>query len=59
MSDSDVVVVINDNSDSIDIAVKIRFMKKASIPLSIIVLKRNELSDPIYLEIFKYSKKIC
>jgi hypothetical protein len=27
------VVVINDNSDPIDIAVKIRFMKKASIPL--------------------------
>ena len=58
-SDFDVVIVINDNKDPLDVATRARLLKKESVPLDIIVLRRSESRDPIYAEMLKHIKKIC
>jgi len=58
-SDFDIVVIISDHGDPVEVAVKVRLLKKTSIPLDVIVLRRSELRDPIYTEMLKSAKKIC
>ena len=58
-SDFDIVVVVSNSSDPLDIVVKVRLLKKTSIPIDVVVLRRSELKDPVYTEMLKYAKKIC
>jgi len=58
-SDFDIVVIINDYDDPLDIVMRIRLLKKVSIPLDIIVLREDEFKDPVYAEMLKYAKKLC
>jgi hypothetical protein len=39
--------------------VKIRLLKRESIPLDIVVLKRSDLEDPLYRETLRNAKRIC
>lgn len=58
-SDFDVVVIVSGDADPLDAAVKIRLLKKESIPLDIVVLKRSDLEDPLYKEMLRNAKRIC
>jgi len=58
-SDFDVAVVVSDDADPVDVAVKIRLMKRRSIPLDVIVLRKSELGDPVYAEMLRYARRIC
>ena len=58
-SDFDVVLVIDDDRDPVEVAVKAKLLRKEAFPLDIVVLRRSEVSDRIYSEMLKYSKKLC
>jgi predicted nucleotidyltransferase len=58
-SDFDVVVVVEDDVDILDVAIKLRLLKKTSIPLDVIVLCRSDLEDPVYREMLRDAKRIC
>jgi predicted nucleotidyltransferase len=58
-SDFDVVVIIKDDEDPLDIAMRVRLLKKSSIPLDVIVLRVGESKDPIYVEMLRYARKLC
>jgi predicted nucleotidyltransferase len=58
-SDFDVVVVVEDDVDILDVAVKLRLLKKTSIPLDVIVLRRSDLEDPVYREMLRDAERIC
>jgi predicted nucleotidyltransferase len=58
-SDFDVVVVVEDDVDTVDVAIRLRLLKRTSIPLDIIVLRRSDLDDPVYREMLRDAKRIC
>jgi len=58
-SDFDLVVVIADDADPIDVATRVRLMRRESIPLDAVVLRRSELGDPVYAEMMRYAKRVC
>ena len=58
-SDFDVVLVIDDDRDPVEVAIKARLLRREAFPLDIVVLRRSEVSDRIYSEMLKHSKKIC
>ncbi|MGC9149471.1 MAG: nucleotidyltransferase domain-containing protein [Sulfolobales archaeon] len=57
-SDYDVVVVV-EKEDVLDVAEKIAFLKREPISIDVIILKREDLEDPIYREMLKHKKKLC
>jgi hypothetical protein len=58
-SDFDIALVIDDDRDPVEVAVKARLLRRESFPLDIVVLRRSEVSDRIYSEMLKHSKKLC
>jgi len=58
-SDFDVVVVVEDDVDTVDVAIRLRLLKRTSIPLDIIVFRRSDLDDPVYREMLRDAKRIC
>ena len=58
-SDFDIVVIVEDEVDPLDVAIRVRLLKKKSIPLDIVALRRGDLKDPIYRKMLENAKKIC
>ena len=58
-SDFDVVLIIDDDRDPVEVAVKARLLRREAFPLDIVVLRRSEVSDRIYSKMLKHSKKLC
>ncbi|MEM4875311.1 MAG: hypothetical protein QW394_08425 [Thermofilaceae archaeon] len=46
------------SADPLEVAEKLRLLKKRSFPLDIVVLTEEELEDPIYSEMLRGRKKL-
>lgn len=57
-SDFDIVVVIEED-DLIEVAEYISSLRREPIPLDIVVLRVEDLEDPIYREMLRVKKKLC
>lgn len=59
-SDFDIVVVIEeDDFDLIEVAEYVSSLRKEPVPVDIIVLREEDLEDPVYREMLKDKKKLC
>ncbi|MEM1632237.1 MAG: nucleotidyltransferase domain-containing protein [Thermofilum sp.] len=57
-SDFDLLAVVSRGADPLEVAEKLRLLKKRSLPLDIVVLTEEELEDPIYSEMLRGRKKL-
>ncbi|MEM3863733.1 MAG: hypothetical protein QW699_04505, partial [Metallosphaera sp.] len=57
-SDFDIVVV-TENVDIIDVAEHVSSLRKEPVPLDIIVLRREDLENPLYTEMLRNKRKLC
>ena len=58
-SDFDVVLVVDDGRDPVDAATRARLLRREAFPLDVVVLRRNEVGDPIYGEMLRDARRIC
>ena len=58
-SDYDVLVVVPDDLDKIEAAIKLRRLRRKSFPLDLIVLWASETADKVYAEMMRGAKKLC
>ena len=58
-SDYDIVLVIGGGIDPLDVAEKVRLTRVTRVPLDVVVLREDELGDPVYGEMLKYKRKLC
>ena len=58
-SDYDIVLVVGGEIDPLDVAEKVRLARRARVPLDVVVLREDELGDPLYGEILKYRRRLC
>jgi predicted nucleotidyltransferase len=58
-SDYDIVLVIGGEIDPLDVVEKVRLTRRARVPLDVVVLREDELRDPVYGEMLKYKRKLC
>ncbi|MDK6028731.1 nucleotidyltransferase domain-containing protein [Ignisphaera sp. 4213-co] len=57
-SDYDIVVVVNED-DVLGVVEKIAMLRKEAVPVDVVVLRKEDLKDPIYREMLMYKKKLC
>jgi hypothetical protein len=41
------------------VAEKVRLARRTRVPLDVVVLREDELGDPLYGEMLKYKRKLC
>jgi len=58
-SDYDMVLVVGGEIDPLDVVEKVRLARRARAPLDVVVLREDELGDPVYGEMLKYKRKLC
>ncbi|MEM0218356.1 MAG: nucleotidyltransferase domain-containing protein [Desulfurococcaceae archaeon] len=57
-SDFDIAVV-TENDDIIDVAEHVSSLRKEPVPLDVIVLRREDLENPLYKEMLRNKRKLC
>ncbi|MEM4004801.1 MAG: nucleotidyltransferase domain-containing protein [Desulfurococcaceae archaeon] len=57
-SDFDIVVV-TENVDIIDVAEHVSSLRKEPVPLDIIVLRSEDLENPLYKEMLRNKRRLC
>ncbi len=58
-SDFDVVAIVDRGADVLEIAERLRLLRKKGFPLDLLVLYEDEARDPLYEEMLRDKKKIC
>ncbi len=58
-SDYDIVLVVGSDVDPLDVVEKVRLTRRARVPLDVVVLREDELGDPLYGEMLKYKRRLC
>jgi predicted nucleotidyltransferase len=58
-SDYDIVLVIGGEIDPLGVVEKVRLTRVTRVPLDVVVLREDELGDPVYGEMLKYKRKLC
>lgn len=57
-SDFDLLAVVSKEMDPLEVAEKLRLLKKKSFPLDLVVLTEEEVGDPIYSEMLRGKKRL-
>jgi len=58
-SDYDIVLIVGSEVDPLDVVEKVRLTRVTRVPLDVVVLREDELGDPVYGEMLKYKRKLC
>lgn len=58
-SDFDLIAVVRREEDPLEVAELLRSMRKKGFPLDLLVLREDDLEDPIYREMLEGKKKLC
>jgi predicted nucleotidyltransferase len=58
-SDYDIVLIVGSEVDPLHVVEKVRLTRRARVPLDVVVLREDELGDPLYGEMLKYKRRLC
>lgn len=58
-SDFDLLAIVGGEVDPLEVAEKLRLMRRGSFPLDLLVLTEEVVEEPIYSEMMRYGKKLC
>ncbi|MEM3372096.1 MAG: nucleotidyltransferase domain-containing protein [Candidatus Korarchaeum sp.] len=58
-SDFDLVAVVGREEDPLEVAEVLMSMRRKGFPLDLLVLREDDLEDPIYREMLEGKRKLC
>ncbi|MCS7103644.1 MAG: nucleotidyltransferase domain-containing protein [Candidatus Korarchaeum sp.] len=58
-SDFDLLAVVSREEDPLEVAERLRSLRKKSFPLDLLILSEDDLEDPIYSEMLKDKRRLC
>ncbi len=58
-SDFDLLAVVEEGADPLEVAERLRLLRRGSFPLDLIVLREGEVRDPVYREMLEGRRRLC